>query len=291
VQCIGRSTVKSLLTIWLTATVLCCTASDIAASPAASPALIDSELREEAWDLLEPFLGEHADGFQVDDGAAFTAAGRTRVIGHFGDEGDAGNDLPEGRLMAVIDTQHSMVCSIYSMGPVLLEVEPTEGSFRAEAERFARTHFAQWGETSQLIRDMRKGSGMHLYCWQNILPSGALTGGWCSVIIDAKRSGIVSFVQQNALVDNPESSVRVSKDEACKAAREAVTARVGEEVEVEVIGSQLILSYHAAPDYGPVWQVRMLLSLAGREALTARDMITIDATTGEVLSLPLEGLQ
>lgn len=207
-------------------------------------------------------------------------------MGHFGDTQNPQTGLFTRRLSAVVDYQHSLLCSVYSTDPVLSALDSSDTAPLAAAERFAQRHFVQWGARTQLVKEYRKDSGMHLYCWQNILPSGAMTGGGCSIIVDSRRSGIVCFVQQKAIKSIAESAIDISADEAEQVAVTEVLAGLPTGLKATATDRQLILSYHAAPDYGPVWQVGVRVTPRDDDSLVTMRLVTVDAMTGKVLTIP-----
>jgi hypothetical protein len=241
----------------------------------------------EALDLVRSVMGQFGGTPVIDDVSPAPEAGRVNVTGHF-EDGTGAQPAPTPRhFRAVVDCEHDFVCSLFSTDPPIAKVKVIgNDSARAEGERFLREHFLEWSDLTRLTTETHKESGSHILAFANVLESGAWTGAWCAVIIDDKRQGVVSFVQQKALRQIEESDVKVSADTAEKRAIQSLAPKVAEGLKIQVTQRKLILSHHAVPDYGPVWAIRIEGRRPGGprgEPASAPQEIYVDGMTGDLI--------
>ena len=255
------------------------------AAETAQPAkLPDVTVARRAGAILAEFLGTLA---TPDLGGLRDTAqpGRVAILGHMGGSGSGGNIEGAGDFSAVVDWEHGFVCSVFRCRPPLASAPVSDGrAAEALAQKFARSHFCEWGGQTLLVRETHKGSGAHIFVWNNIAPSGACTGAWCSVIVDSGRGGVVSFVQQKALRRADDANMPVDAAEARAAAQRQAAKLIGPELRAVPTRSYLVLSYYAAPGYGPVWLVTMDIRCAADERAREVWVLVVCARTGKILA-------
>lgn len=103
------------------------------------------------------------------------------------------------------------------------------------------------------------------------------------MLVDSERGGIVSFVQEKALRNVPESAVRVSAQEAGEVAVAEVAAKLPPGVEASVAQGDLILSSRHAPDNGPVWVVAVNIARLHGGVTLRGETLFVDAINARIL--------
>jgi hypothetical protein len=154
---------------------------------------------------------------------------------------------------------------------------------REVASAFLRDHFHQWCDQTRAVEEVHKDSGIHLLAFANILPSGAWTGSWCSVILDSQRGGIVGFCQEIAARDVPESAVLMGGEAAEKAALDEILTTLPHGWTAAPGGRRLVLSSRIAPDRGPIWAVDILVNPQERPMEAEGRTVYVDGMTGKVV--------
>jgi hypothetical protein len=157
-----------------------------------------------------------------------------------------------------------------------LEEDTPEGRQRA-VEEFAREHLGPFTGTTKLVRTWDNGYPILTYRSWDVLPDGAWTGNWWLVVVDAKRKGIITFVDHVAPRVATAEEVKVTRESAVATALGAMHTGEGWQVEVKEV--QLVMSSPDSPSLGPVWCI--VLSAGGQ--YRSLYPFAVDATTGKLL--------
>ena len=245
----------------------------------------EDQLRQQAIDLLEPILGSTIEELTLDEFKSAAPLDGVRIWGHYGDDRDPEQQKWLRQLRARIDYEHRYVCALISTDPPIARVTVSgDGSARTAAQEFAQGHFVEWSDETQLVTENHHGSGLHLFRWANILPSGAWTGAQCSVIAHAENGGIRSFFQQRALRAVQEAEVAVTAAQARVTALQHISAKLPRGAELSVDVCRLVLSHRVAPDRGPLFELTVTVGSAAGNTTTAVEEVLVDGMTGKVLA-------
>jgi len=166
------------------------------------------------------------------------------------------------------------------VGPPLTDLPDASPQGRLEAaEVFARARLGPFTDATRLVSQKRSMGLLYQFHWANVLPSGAWTGDWWSVVVDTRegRAGVKAFIRRHAPRRVTEDEVKVSRDQAVEAALETHERLRRRGQPAEVRETRLVLSSPNSPNDGPVWHV----TLSGDES--TRLDFQIDGMTGKVL--------
>jgi len=246
------------------------------------------DLSREGVALLEPILGDAIAELTLDNLERATPLDGLNITGHYGDQRDSARQRWARPFRARIDYEHRYVCAVLCTDPPVLKVDITgDDSATATAEAFAKRHFVQWSDQTQLVAESHHASGLHLLKWANVLPSGAWTGAWCAVLASTADGGIRLFIQQKAIRTIDESDVGTTAEQATAVALKHVSAKLRGGLAAAVQEQRLVLSHPVAPGHGPLWEVIVCVTSAGEHPehpTTAAEEVLVDGMTGKVLS-------
>jgi len=250
------------------------TAAVSARSASAAPGDEPEEPTALATRLLAAIYTQPMDGLQVE-----VQAGRARresecrLVARWMD--DHANRC---RASLTVDSEREEIRTY--VGPLLTNLPDRSPDGRLKtAEGFARAHLGPFTDATKLVSQKKSMDVLFMYTWANVLPSGAWTGDWWSVEVDAnpKAGGVHAFIRQHAPRSVTEDEVKLSRDDAIEAAMRALRRSEGGTESPEPTETRLVLSSPGSPTNGPVWHVTF--SAGRRERLDFQ----IDGMTGKVL--------
>lgn len=243
----------------------------------------EGELRRQAIALLTPILGDALAELTLDNFEPAAPLDGVNIAGHYGEVRNAERQRWTRPLKARIDFEHQYVCHVYSIDPPLSPVHlPGDRSATEAAEAFAKRHFVEWSDQTQLVTESHRASGLHGFRWANVLPSGAWTGAWCGILARAP-GGIRSFVQQKAIRTVNESDVATTAEQASAVALKHVSANLRAGGTTAIRERRLVLSHPVAPNHGPLWELTVNVGSAAEGGTTAVEEVLVDGITGKVL--------